>query len=103
MIEAIRRAARDCLSGSLDGALGVSLRETQPLLAGFADRIDQGALTDALLLSYREGAITLDELLGAIQIEATALEGHHGNLAAYYENIFRLEALTGVELVHFAP
>jgi len=84
-------------------ALVVSLRETQPLLAGFADRIDQDALTDALLLSYREGAITLDELLGAIQIEATALEGHHGNLAAYYENIFRLEALTGVELVHFAP
>jgi hypothetical protein len=84
-------------------ALVVSLREAQPLLADFEDRLDQTSLTDILLLSYREGAITLDELLGAIQIEAAALDIHHGTLASYYQNIFRLEALTGAKLVQLAP
>jgi hypothetical protein len=56
-----------------------------------------------LSISYREGAITLDELLGAIQIEAAAIEAHYADLATYYQNIFRLEALTGAKLVKFAP
>lgn len=84
-------------------ALAASLRAAQPLLAKFAADFEQDALADAMLLSYREGAITLDELLGAIQIETAALEAHHTELATYYGNIFRLEALTGVKLVNFAP
>ena len=84
-------------------ALVTSLRAAQPLLAKFVEDFDQNALADALLLSYREGAITLDELLGAIQIEAAALEAHSTELATYFLNIFRLEALTGVKLVNFAP
>ncbi len=84
-------------------ALVASLRDIQPLLAEFAARFDQDSLADALLISYREGAITLDDLLGAIQIEAAAVEAHHADLATYFLNIFRLEALTGAKLVHFAP
>jgi hypothetical protein len=84
-------------------ALVTSLRAAQPSLAKFAEDFDQNALADALLLSYREGAITLDELLGAIQIEAAALEAHSTELATYFLNIFRLEALTGVKLVNFTP
>jgi hypothetical protein len=84
-------------------ALVRSLGESQSLLAGFAADFGQGSLADALSISYREGAITLDELLGAIQIEAAAIEAHHADLATYYQNIFRLEALTGARLVNFAP
>ncbi len=84
-------------------ALVASLREAQALLAEFAADLAQDSLAGALLLSYREGAITLDDLLGAIQIEIAALEAHHADLAAYYRDIFRLEALTGVRLVGFAP
>ena len=84
-------------------ALVTSLSAAQPLLAKFVANFEQDSLADALLLSYREGAITLDELLGAIQIETAALEAHYTELATYYLNIFRLEALTGVKLVNFAP
>jgi hypothetical protein len=84
-------------------ALASALRAAQPLLAEFVADFEQDSPADAVLLSYREGAITLDELLGAIQIEAAALEAHYTDLATYYQNIFRLEALTGVELVNFAP
>ena len=72
-------------------------------MAEFAADFDQSSLADALSISYREGAITLDELLGAIQIEAAAIEAHFADLATYYQNIFRLEALTGAKLVNFAP
>lgn len=95
-------ADRSRRSGELE-ALVTSLREMQPRLAGFGADFDQDSLADALIVSYREGAITLDDLLGAIQIEAAALDAHHADLATYYSNIFRLEALTGVTLVHFAP
>ena len=84
-------------------ALVASLRDAQALLAEFAADLAQDSLADALLLSYREGAITLDDLLGAIQIEVTSLEAYHADLAAHYRDIFRLEALTGVRLVGFAP
>lgn len=84
-------------------ALAASLRAAQPLLAGFDAEFAQDPPADALLASYREGAITLDELLGAVQVEAAAIEAHHADLATYYENVFRLEALTGARLVDFAP
>jgi hypothetical protein len=84
-------------------ALVASLRDAQALLAEFAADLAQDSLAGALLLSYREGAITLDDLLGAIQIEIAALEAHHADLVAYYRDIFRLEALTGLRLVDFAP
>jgi hypothetical protein len=85
-------------------SLVAAVREAQPSLAEFAERLDQGPpLADTLLFSYQEGSITLDALLGAIQIESAAVENYFAELAGYYLNIFRLEAITGASIVHFAP
>jgi len=83
--------------------LTAALRAAQPLLEEFEADFGRQSLAEPLLGSYREGAITLDELLGAVQVEAAAMEAHLEDLSAYYANIFRLEALTGVELIDFAP
>ncbi len=85
-------------------ALVTAIQDAQPSLGGFAEELDQLApLTEALLLSYREGSLSLDALLNAILIESNAVERYYLELATYYRNIFRLEALTGVELVGLAP
>jgi len=85
-------------------SLVAGIREAQPSLAEFTERLDQGPpLADTLLFSYQEGSITLDALLGAIQIESTAVENYFAELTAYFLNIFRLEAITGASIVHFAP
>ncbi|MBU2501564.1 TolC family protein [bacterium] len=102
IVESALTADRARREGEI-AALVKSLGESQSLLADFAADFDQSSLADALSISYREGAITLDELLGAIQIEAAAIEAHYADLATYYQNIFRLEALTGAKLVNFAP
>ncbi|MBE0565716.1 MAG: hypothetical protein IH621_07170 [Krumholzibacteria bacterium] len=102
IVESALSADRARRAGEI-AALVKSLGESQSLLAGFAAEFDQSSLADALTISYREGAISLDELLGAIQIEAAAIEAHYADLATYYGNIFRLEALTGAKLVNFAP
>lgn len=102
IVESALTADRASREGEI-AALVRSLSESQSLLAEFSADFDQGSLADAWSISYREGAITLDELLGAIQIEAAAIEAHYADLATYYQNIFRLEALTGAKLVDFAP
>ncbi|MGD9548986.1 MAG: TolC family protein [Candidatus Krumholzibacteriia bacterium] len=102
IVESALTADRARREGEI-AALVASLSESQSLLAEFAADFDQNSLADALSISYREGAITLDELLGAIQIEAAAMDAHYADLATYYDNIFRLEALTGAKLVNFAP
>jgi len=56
-----------------------------------------------LLYSYQEGQITLDTFLNAIQIEVTGYTDYYDLLSTYYSNIFRLEAITGSEIVSFAP
>jgi len=85
-------------------SLVAGIREAQPSLSEFTERLDQGPpLADTLLFSYQEGSITLDALLGAIQIESTAVENYFAELTAYFLNIFRLEAITGASIVHFAP
>ena len=83
-------------------ALTSALKVVQPLLARYAAEIETESLPEALLVSYREGAISLDDLLGAIQIETAALDANLADLTAYFQNIFRLEALTGAGLIDFA-
>jgi len=96
--------AADRRSRAGDAAARVAaVRALQRHLAAFAGAGEPEAAGDALLVSYREGAISLDDLLGAIQIEVAALEAHHADLATYYRNLFRLEALTGTTLVRLAP
>lgn len=79
------------------------IEESQPSLDQFSRRMESPTpLADSLMLSYREGSLTLDALLGAIQIESAALQNYYDELAAYYLNLFRLEAITGASIVHFA-
>lgn len=81
-----------------------AITAAQVPLAEFAASLNQGPpLADTLLFSYQEGSVTLDALLGAIQIESEAVEHYFAELTAYYQNIFRLESITGATIVHFAP
>jgi len=83
-------------------ALSLAVTEAEEALASIADRFqDVAPLSDTLLFAYREGSLTLDALLGGLQVEAEALDSYFAELAAYYDNIFRLEALTGVALMNF--
>ena len=85
-------------------ALVVSIGEAGESLADITGDLDPDEpLTDHLLLQYREGTLSLDALLGAIQIEASALESYYDELAAYYLNIFRLETITGATIARFEP
>lgn len=66
-------------------------------ITGQTNRSDE--LANTLLYSYREGTITLDSLLSAIQIEVAALDSYFDEMAAYYLCLFRLEAMTGASIV----
>jgi outer membrane protein TolC len=67
-------------------------------------RPDDGtSVISSLYVSYQEGRYTLEAFLNAIQIEVTGSRGYYEQLFRYYENIFRLEALTGAEIVSFSP
>lgn len=56
-----------------------------------------------LFQSYQDGGHTLDAFLNAIQIEVIGSRDYVDQLGKYYENIFRLEAITGVQIVSFEP
>jgi hypothetical protein len=85
-------------------ALVQFIAEVQPSLATLTEHFDDGSpLADTMLYSYREGALSLDALLNSIQIESTALADYYEQLTTYYRNIFRLEAITGVSIISFAP
>lgn len=72
-------------------------------LSSVAFRPDDGtSVINSLLFSYREGRYTLDAFLNAVQIEVTGSRGYYDQLYTYYDNIFRLEALAGAEIVSFA-
>jgi outer membrane protein TolC len=72
-------------------------------LSSMAAHPDEGvSVIGSLFFSYQEGNYTLDAFLNAIQIEVTGSRGYYDQLYTYYENIFRLEALTGAAIVSFA-
>jgi hypothetical protein len=97
-----RMAMELSLSRGEAASLVGSIREAQMSLARFTGDFNSAEpLTDSLLLQYREGTLALDALLAAIQIEAAALENYYNELAAYYLNIFRLEAISGATIVRF--
>jgi outer membrane protein TolC len=73
-------------------------------LSSVAFRPDDGtSVLSSLFFSYQEGRYTLEAFLNAIQIEVTGSRGYYDQLYTYYENIFRLEAFTGAEIVSFSP
>jgi hypothetical protein len=73
-------------------------------LSSVTFRPDDGtSVIGSLFFSYQEGRYTLEAFLNAIQIEVTGSRGYYDQLYSYYENIFRLEAFTGAEIVSFSP
>ena len=72
----------------------------QAALEEFSPRVERsGDVAETLLLAWREGSLALDALLGAIQIEMVALQNYYDEMAAWYLNLFRLEAMTGASIV----
>ena len=79
------------------------IEDVQPTLGIYSQRCAEiASLTDTLLVAYREGSLSLNAFLNAIQIETSALENYYDLLTAYYENVRRLEALTGASIGTFA-
>jgi outer membrane protein TolC len=64
---------------------------------------DATSAISSLFVSYQEGRHTLESFLNAIQIEVTGTRSYYDQLYTYYENIFKLEAFTGAEIVSFSP
>jgi len=60
-------------------------------------------ITIGLLAAYREGWMSLMEILNAVQIHADGDQQYYKQLIVYYQSIFQLEAITGETLVAFAP
>lgn len=57
------------------------------------------SLIDNTVFSYKEGQISITDLLNAIQIYAESIDQYYEQLAIYYRNIFELEAMINKEIV----
>lgn len=78
------------------------IREAERTLSAFVENLGEFEnLTDTLLISYREGSLDLVGFFNAIEIEVGALESFYTEVGVYYQNLFRLEALTGTRIVHY--
>lgn len=83
-------------------SLHAAISDAQRVLETFAGHFEEGEpLADTLLFSYREGSLSLDAFLNAIQVESSALDDYYAELDSYYQNLFRLESITGVTMVQF--
>lgn len=79
----------------------ILIRDAQSLLDEYADMFSSTRVMSDLVFSFKEGWITLTDLLSGIQVYADALESYYTHLAHYYDTIFYMEVLTGEELVQF--
>jgi outer membrane protein TolC len=109
-LEADRRIAKNKLelyrvrSSDEIASLVHLIEDAGQALSSIAFRPDDGTtVISSLFFSYQEGRYTLEAFLNAIQIEVTGSRGYYDQLYTYYENIFRLEAFTGAEIVSFSP
>ncbi|MBM3320285.1 MAG: TolC family protein [Candidatus Eisenbacteria bacterium] len=92
---------RSRLAGEIQ-TLVRTIEQTRDLLSSIADRLERKPSVAAdLVYAYEEGVLSLDALLNAIQIEVAGLEDYYDLLGSYYANLFRLESLTGTDLVSF--
>ena len=55
---------------------------------------------DRLLMSYREGALTLNDFLNSLSLTADAYQTKFSRLSGYYSMILELEAMTGREFIN---
>ena len=58
-------------------------------------------IADDLRAAYKEGAISLAEFLNAIQIYRDGNNQFTKQLAEYYGEVFKLEVLSGQQLIKF--
>lgn len=93
---ALTRAGRETT------ALCANIAAAQPGLAAYSAELEAAReLPEALLVSFREGALPLESLLDAVQVQASALDSYYAELDAHYHHLFRLEAVTGEVIVRF--
>ena len=55
---------------------------------------------DRLLISYREGALSLNDFLNSMSLMADAYQTKFSRLSGYYSMILELEAMTGQEFIN---
>ncbi len=72
-----------------------SLKKTTPQFHSTQDLIDK------TVFSYKEGQISLTDLLNSIQIYSESVEQYYEQLTNYYRSIFQLEAMIDEQLVTF--
>ncbi len=75
-------------------------------IQSWLDNVDASLVEDpnritSLMTAYREGWISLTELLTAVQIYADSDQKYYRQLIVYYRNVFHLEAITGQIFVNF--
>lgn len=64
---------------------------------------DSADVMAALSQAYRDGSLTLDSFLNAVQINVTGSKDYYDQLSTYYRNIFQLEAVTGATILTMTP
>jgi len=55
---------------------------------------------DRLLISYREGALSLNDFLNSLSLMADAYQTKFSRLSGYYSMVLELEAMTGREFIN---
>ena len=85
------------------GLLDAKLQTIEEYTSFFAENEQQLKAVDTvvenLTFSYREGWITLGDLLDGIQIYSESIESYYEQLSNYYSTIFQLEVLVAQDLL----
>ncbi len=109
-LEAERRIVENELALSRTRSAGeiatlvLMIEDVQQVLSTIPIRLeDKPSVMSSLFVAYQSGRYTLEAFLNATQIEVTGARDYYDQLDRYYQNIFRLEAMTGTEIVSFGP
>jgi len=61
---------------------------------------DPGQFLNRLLISYQEGALSINDFLNSLNLMADTYQTKFSRLAGYYSMILELEAMTGREFIN---
>jgi outer membrane protein TolC len=74
----------------------------QQLLKGMAEQqVSPAREMRPVVSAFREGTVSLNDLLSALQVHIEGMEQYYSLLTGYYAHIFHLEAVTGRNLILF--
>ena len=80
--------------------LASQINRAMPPLEEFTSKLgEDSGLAKSLLSAYREGTMSLDSYLNAVQIFTSSLSTYYKDLMSYYTNVLRLETLTGDDIL----